>query len=655
MIAALCFLIPPLITILIRCWITPEKEKFYKKVIQFIVSFVIINGLALLLSFLFFASGKQPVYNLNHSLSFALEYLVLAIAIGVVTLVIEKIIRAHSIRNAIKALIFVLIAAAATVLVGFVLQPIWEDYNYNTTSGFYEVEDNTIETLFLGSSHVRHGISPMLLYEEYGISSYNLSTDDQPVMASYYWLEEAYRLHSETLDTVVLDASMLIQSPNAAYFHKAIDPMKFSMVKVRAARAYSEDFTGFLTNLFPILAYHDRWEEITSEDFSKFNLNLQTFMRGNWFTNSQWVNSAEDASVITSPLLVVNEDEEPVPTDDFAVEYLQQIVSFCEEHDISLVLTVLPSGWTSGDHNAIQALADEYGLDFIDFNIEPYYSATDFDMATDIMTPTEDEADFGNLHANYYGTDKLTEYLGRYLIEECGNQDVRGNEKYAFMEDELQDYSRYTVGIKLGEIENPEEYLSYLLGEEDFEIFLSVKEDAAGTLTEEQREYFASIGLEELADLGYRDSYLAIIDDGEVLTEERLAYDETTNNEEQTEGYSVELREEFNELHTVTAEGKTEDGKPYLLSSCGWTAVDGAASSCVIDGTENSKNRQGLNIVVYDKKLKCVVDSTTFDTSVSATRKPVYVEEALEQDLEDDVPYDELSGAEQRLYDYLKR
>ncbi len=651
MFAALCFLIPPLIIILIRCWITPGKEKFYKKVIQFIVSAVVINALALLISFAFFTGGNQPIHSLNHVRAFALKYLAVAFVVGVVTLIIEKIIRAHSIQNAIKALIFVLIAAAAVVLVGFVVQPVWEDYNYNSAHGFYEVENNTIETIFLGSSHVRHGISPMLLYEEYGISSYDLSTDNQPVMASYYWLEEAYRLHPETLDTVVLDTDMLTQSPTAAYFHKAVDPMKFSMVKVRAARAYSEDFPGFLTNLFPILAYHDRWEEITSEDFLKFNQDPRTYLRGNVFVYSQWVSSAADASAIASPLLAADEDEEPAPTDDFAVDYLQRIVSFCEEHDISLFLITLPTGWTSGEHNAVQALADEYGLEYLDFNIEPYYRATDFDMAEDIMTPTEDEADFGNLHANYYGSVKLTDYLGQYLIEECGNRDVREKEKYAFMEDELEDYKRHTVEINLGEIEDPIEYFTYLLGEEDYEIFLSVKEDAAGALTEEQREYFSSIGLDELADLGYRDSYLAVIDDGEVLTEERIAYDET-DAEEQTEGLTEEETEELNAMRTVTAEGTTEDGKPYILKSCGWTASGGAVASCKIDGEGNSINKRGLNIVVYDKKLRCVVDATVFDTSVSATRKPVYVLAALEQDLENDVPYDELSSSEKRLYDY---
>ncbi len=654
MLAAICFVIPPLVIILIRWWITSEKEKFYKIVIQYVVSFVVINALALLLSFALFSDGKQPIYNLNHVRSFDLKYLLVALAVGVVTLIIEKIIRARSVRKTIKALLFVAIAAAAFVLVGFVAQPVWEDYNYNPTYGFYEVEKDTIETIFLGESHVRCGISPMVLYEEYGISAYDLSTDDQPLLASYYWLEEAYRCQSETLDTVVLDASMLLQDAEIAYYHKALDPMRFSMNKMHAVRAYSEDFSDFVSNLFPLLSYHDRWEEITGEDFLKIVREPETFARGYTYIPYQWITSLTDESVIPAPLLVADEDAGTIGMNEESLDYFRQMVSFCEEHEISFVLITLPTGWTSEEHNTIQSLADEYGLDYLDFNLDPLYSETDFNMASDVMVPTEEEIYWSDMHANFYGAAKITERLGQYLVEECGNRDVRGDEKYAFMEDELKEYSRYSAEIKLGEIEDLTDYLSYLLGEEDYEIFISVKEDAAAALTDEQREYFASIGLMELADLGYRDSYLAVIDDGEVLTEERIAYDEA-DAEVQTEKMSEEEIEDFNAERTITVEGTMENGVSYILSSCGWTAEGGAVSSCIIDGTENSKNKRGIDIVVYDKKMQRVADVAVFNTHLYDTRQPVYVEAALMQDLENDVPYDEFERAEQTLYDYLVR
>lgn len=40
----------------------------------------------------------------------------------------------------------------------------------------------------------------------------------------------------------------------------------------------------------------------------------------------------------------------------------------------------------------------------------------------------------------------------------------------------------------------------------------------------------------------------------------------------------------------------------------------GNFSSIIIDGVENSTNEQGLNVVVYDKKQKRIVDVENFNT-----------------------------------------
>lgn len=85
----------------------------------------------------------------------------------------------------------------------FLAQPVWLDWNnYDTVQGFYEEPEDTIEVIFLGTSSVVNSIMPMELYEDYGICAYNLGTEQQPIMASYYWLEEAYRKHSKTFKDI---------------------------------------------------------------------------------------------------------------------------------------------------------------------------------------------------------------------------------------------------------------------------------------------------------------------------------------------------------------------------------------------------------------------------------------------------------------------
>lgn len=50
-----------------------------------------------------------------------------------------------------------------------------------------------LKRIFLGASITINGITPTELYRDYGICAYNLGTEQQPVMASYYWMLEAER------------------------------------------------------------------------------------------------------------------------------------------------------------------------------------------------------------------------------------------------------------------------------------------------------------------------------------------------------------------------------------------------------------------------------------------------------------------------------
>ena len=61
----------------------------------------------------------------------------------------------------VKSFLAVLIAAAIYMGCYILFSPVWLEWNnYNTVYGFYKEPENTIETLFLGSSHVVNGITP---------------------------------------------------------------------------------------------------------------------------------------------------------------------------------------------------------------------------------------------------------------------------------------------------------------------------------------------------------------------------------------------------------------------------------------------------------------------------------------------------------------
>ncbi len=471
------------------------------------------------------------------------------------------------VRRIIKAAVFTLISAAILCLLSFIAQPVWNAYNYNSTYGFYEEPENTIETLFVGSSHVRSGITTMELYENYGICAYSIVTDSQPMEASYFWNEEVFRLHPETLDTVVLDVEKRRYGDYDAPFRKAIEPMHFSMVKVRAIKAYSDNFTDFIYNMVPLFSYHERWKELSEDDFTNFNLQPTVCLRGYTYSTAPWIDTADSFADISLPTRILDEDAEETVMNDGSSYYFEKIVSFCAAHDLQLLLIKTPTDWSSGDHNAVQALADRYGLEFIDFNFDPWYTDSGLNIAEDMIDPV----DTAILHANFFGAQKITDCLGKLLINEYGNRDVRGDEKYAYMNEELEDYLRYTASTAVLQYTDPCDYIRYALDQGDYTIFLSADGDAAAALTDDQRAYFASVGLVGLSGLMVAAPYLAVIDDGKIVAE--------LSGEDADDG-------------DLQFAGTLPDETSYSMQS------GESNSSVIIDGTERSNESSGIHIVL---------------------------------------------------------
>lgn len=146
---------------------------------------------------------------------------------------------------------------------GYIFQAIYGKRDYEGVSGiqgFYDIPKNTIETIVVGTSVAGNAVNTPMLYEEYGICAYNLSVSWLPVLASYFWTKEAYRNHSETLKTVILEVGALTHTEEETKSYKAsIDNMRLSKVKLEAISAYTENLNDTIENLIPLFSYHNRW------------------------------------------------------------------------------------------------------------------------------------------------------------------------------------------------------------------------------------------------------------------------------------------------------------------------------------------------------------------------------------------------------------
>lgn len=303
--------------------------------------------------------------------------------------------------------------------------------------GFYELENNSIDVIFLGSSQVMTAVSPMQIYNDTGISSYNLGTEQQNLVTSYYLLEEALRFQSPKV--VVLDMLFLFPYYNESalnskeeFVRKSFDYMKWSANKWEAINTICTlDNTHKIQNyLFPFLRYHSRWAELNSSDFTYLFKNKENPLKGFSIVTDNEVFDFSGFSLSTS-----SAQGTPVDTMLF---YFEKIVSTCQENDIHLLLIKTPRGngsWGEAYHNTVQTLAEKYDLPFLDYNEKTLFEAINFNPDTDYQDAS---------HVNYYGAVKITKHLSCYLSNHYDDlEDIRNNPAYDSWQKDYEVYQSY--------------------------------------------------------------------------------------------------------------------------------------------------------------------------------------------------------------------
>ena len=185
-----------------------------------------------------------------------------------------------------------------------------------------------------------------------------------------------------------------------------------------------------------------------------------------------------------------------------------------------------------------------------------------------------------SLHLNSEGADLRTAQLIADLKrwQKLGTDADLSNDEYA---DILADDT-------LTRIEDISDYLDALLAAKDrYTILISVKDDALSNISQDIAAQLHLLGLgAELSSL-QGESYLAVIEQGQVKTEE--------------------LKKEMLETSGTLDEGR----KSYQMVSGGRNA--GNCSSIMINGQEYSLNESGFNIVVYSNETHRILDEVAFD------------------------------------------
>ncbi len=318
-------------------------------------------------------------------------------------------------QKVIAAICLVLVWIAVLWLIQCLVVPKYQTgvVEGSMTAEYYK-DKSKHEVLMVGDCEVYENISTIELWRKYGITSYIRGSAQQLVWHSYYMLEDALRY--ETPKVVVFNVLALKynEPQSEAYNRMSIDGMRWSKSKVEAIKASMMEDEHFIDYVFPLFRYHSRWSELDRDDFKHI------------FKKDPVTHSGYYMRVDVRPQ---EEFPDPTPLTDYtlgekAMSYLDKMTELCKEKGIKLVLIKAPvefPHWYDEWDKQMVEYAEENGLDYLNF-----ISLRD-DAGIDMSTDTYD----AGLHLNVSGAEKMADYFGAWLTENCDLTDCRTDKEYS--------------------------------------------------------------------------------------------------------------------------------------------------------------------------------------------------------------------------------
>ena len=268
----------------------------------------------------------------------------------------------------LRIIIKLLIFAALLFLLQRLLMPKYTGtvIEGNFTEEYYR-DDTAHDLIVIGNCESYENISPMVLFEDFGITSYIRGNANQLIPQSYYILKETLRYETPKAVLLNIQAMTVAEQSTEEYNRMVFDSMRWSEEKLEGIKASRLSDEKLIEYIFPILRYKGRITELSSADFRYAFLPRPIQSYNGYYLRA-----------------------DIRPYDPEAYPYEEQIEAFAEERGLLYLNTL--------EH-------EEIGID--------------------LSTDTYD----GGLHLNVYGAEKVSRWLGPILSEECGLPDHRDDEE----------------------------------------------------------------------------------------------------------------------------------------------------------------------------------------------------------------------------------
>lgn len=321
-------------------------------------------------------------------------------------------------KNINRAIVFLCLAALLTGFYNSLLGFTDAERTDTVLKQFYELEDDSVECIFFGSSVTQRAYVTPIAYHEYGVSSYQLATGTLPLILIKYLMKEAMKTQSPKLLVVELKCvNKQADWVGDVHIRRILDNMKFSKNKIDAINAVLSyvpkdsngiDSTG-LSYYLPLVKYHSLWNP--SE-------------RPHYYDEIDYYTGYSPNSDLTFKVKAIDPlpyDDHILPLDAPTEAALVDLIDYCDTLEDTQVLFVIPPYQASADGmgkmNYAKNIIEARGYEVLNMLTEENRERAGLDDRT---------CYYNREHLNYYGSVRYTDFFYHYIMDNYGVEDVRG-------------------------------------------------------------------------------------------------------------------------------------------------------------------------------------------------------------------------------------
>ncbi|MBR3125664.1 MAG: hypothetical protein IKF42_09665 [Mogibacterium sp.] len=333
-------------------------------------------------------------------------------------------------KNIIRAAVFLCIAALMVAGFSRVFRFVDAERTNTVMEQFYELEEDSAECIFFGSSVTQRDYITPVAYHEFGIPAYLIATGTQPFWLTKYLMIEALKTQSPKLFVVELKGTCKsVDWTGDVHVRRVVDNMKPSMNKLKAIMAlrgyFPEDINGIdstgLSYCFPIIKYHSLWSPNKwPKEYDYVD-----------YYNGYSPKPEFTFSIRHHDPFVYKEDT--LQIDGQTEEALYELLDFCDTLEDTRVLFVMPPYKASkdgmGKMNYSKEIVESRGYEVLNMLPEERRQEIGLDNRFSY---------YDKEHLNYYGAGIYTEYFFKYLIDNYGLEDMRGKGGHEAWEEEYE-------------------------------------------------------------------------------------------------------------------------------------------------------------------------------------------------------------------------